>query len=113
MERDCKYPKMFLCILWINEKSGKGEIHLYPGEIISLSYYFDKQLQMKSVRAISKGYEGYFDGHTTSTLLKARKKGILYQCFYYKKNEDNRNVVIIIDLESDIQISDFVELNFF
>lgn len=110
MEQDCKYPKVFLSILWINKKSARGRFHINPGERIHLSFGFDKKYQMESVCAILRGYEGYFDGHTSSAILKARKKGIVYQCFYYKKNEDNRHVVILKDPESDIQITDFVEL---
>lgn len=110
LEQDCKYPKIFLSILWINEKSGRKEIHMYPGEKIQLCYYFDKNLQMESVRVNANGYEGYFDGHTTNAILRARKRGIFYQCFYYKKDEDNKNVVIFKDMESDLQINDFVEL---
>lgn len=110
MERECKYPKVFLAVLWINEKNSGRKFHMRPGERMDLSFYFDKDLQIESVRIILKGYEGYFDGHTTSTILNARKKGIIYQCFYYKKNEDNRYVVILKDSESDIQITDFVAL---
>lgn len=107
MERECKYPVVFLSILWIDDKNSKTKYS--PGEIIALSSYFDESLQLESIRAVLHGYEGYFDGHTSNTILKARKKGIYYQCFYYKR-EEGQNVVILRDMGSDIQIDDFVEL---
>lgn len=109
LERDCKYPKIFFAILLIDEKNSVVNSHFFSGDRFFLSYYYDKNLQMDSVCAILNGYEGYFDGHTTNMILRARKKGIFYQCFYYK-NEGNRNIVILKDIECDIQIEDFVEL---
>lgn len=109
MERDCRYPKVFLATLWIDEKNSGVKHHIFPGERIALSYYFDDNLQMESIHAVLNGYEGYFDGHTTNKILKARKKGIIYQCFYYKY-DGKENIVIIKDVDSDLQIDDFVEL---